>query len=72
MIVNPRLKVVYINLKISDVVKLDLSKLVYIDGYYYRINRIIDFQVNNNNPTKVELVLYEELGDAPVDTTFDS
>lgn len=72
MITNPRLKMVYVNLKMSDIVDLDLSKLVYIDGYYYRINRIIDFQVNNNNPTKVELVLFEDLGGFAVDATFGS
>ena len=67
---NPRIKLVNINLKMSDIANLDLRKLVYIDGYYYRINRVIDYQVNNNNPTQVELVLWEDLGGFPVDTTF--
>ena len=71
-ITNPRLKVVYVNLKISDIVNLDLSKLVYIDGNYYRINRVIDYQPNNNNATQVELVLWENLGGYAVNTTFGS
>ena len=54
---NPRIKTVYINLKLSDINNLDLRKLVYIDGYYYRINSIIDYKPNNNEATKVELVL---------------
>ena len=59
---TPRLKTIYINLTLSDASNLDLRKLVYVDGSYYRINRIIDFQPNNNKTTKVELVLWEELG----------
>lgn len=59
---TPRLKTIYINLTLTDASNLDLRKLVYIDGSYYRINRIIDFQPNNNKTTKVELVLWEELG----------
>lgn len=67
---SPRIKLVYVNLKMSDIANLDLRKLVYIDGYYYRINRVIDYQVNNNNPTQVELVLWEDLGGFPVDTAW--
>ena len=59
---TPRLKTIYLNLKLSDIQSLDLRKLVYIDGSYYRINQIVDFQPNNNNTTQVELVLWEEQG----------
>tara|TARA_R110000824_G_scaffold346775_5_gene533639 strand:+ start:406 stop:3525 length:3120 start_codon:yes stop_codon:yes gene_type:complete len=59
---SPRIKAIYINLTLSDASNLDLRKLVYIDGSYYRINRVIDFQPNNNKTTKVELVLWEDLG----------
>lgn len=59
---TPRLKTIYLNLKLKDIQTLDLRKLVYIDGTYYRINQIIDFQPNNNNTTQVELVLWEEQG----------
>ncbi len=49
-------------LKISDIVNLDFRKLVYIDGVYWRINRVIDYFPNDNKTTKVELVQWLELG----------
>tara|TARA_R110002167_G_C12699172_1_gene653214 strand:- start:735 stop:3827 length:3093 start_codon:yes stop_codon:yes gene_type:complete len=57
-----RIKIIYLNLRISDIMNLDLKKLVYIDGYYYRINRVIDYQPNNNNTTQVELLLWKTVG----------
>tara|TARA_R100000935_G_C2838973_1_gene169888 strand:- start:290 stop:3388 length:3099 start_codon:yes stop_codon:yes gene_type:complete len=69
---NPRIKTVYVNLKLSDINNLDLRKLVYIDGYYYRINRVVDYMPNNNEVTKVELVLWEDLGFLPIDTSFNN
>ena len=66
---SPRLKTIYLNLKLSDVQTLDLRKLVYIDGSYYRINQIIDFQPNSNTTTQVELVLWEEQGNFPAENT---
>ena len=68
---NPRIKTAYFNLKISDINKLDLRKLIYVDGYYYRINRIIDYSPNTNEVTKVELVLFDLQKVWPVDTTFN-
>ena len=65
---TPRLKTIYLNLKLSDIQNLNLRRLVYIGGTYYRINQIIDFQPNNNSTTKVELVLWEEQGDFPAVT----
>jgi hypothetical protein len=53
---NGRLRVVYIDLKISDIINLDFRKLIYLDGDYWRINKIVDYQPNNNQATKVELV----------------
>ena len=69
---NPRIKTLYVNLKLSDVVNLDLRKLVYIDGYYYRLNRIIDYKPNNNQTTKVELVLWDDKSYFPVNVNFNS
>lgn len=69
---NPRIKTVYVNLKLTDIMNLDLRKLIYIEGYYYRINRIIDYKPNNNEITKVELVLWEDKGYSPIDTSFNS
>ena len=59
---KPRLKVMYINLKKSDISLLDFQKLVYINGVYYRINKIIDFQPHMEKSTKVELLEYSILG----------
>ena len=62
MVLNPRVRTAYIDLKISDIVNLDFRKLVYIDGVYWRINRVIDYFPNDNKTTKVELVQWLELG----------
>ena len=53
---KPRLRTAYIDLKTTDIVNLDFRKLVYIDGVYWRINKVVDYQPNKNQPTKVELV----------------
>tara|TARA_R110001606_G_scaffold284654_2_gene432918 strand:- start:4 stop:3084 length:3081 start_codon:yes stop_codon:yes gene_type:complete len=64
---NPRIRTQYISLKISDIVNLDFSKLIYIDGCYWRINKISDFKPNKNESTKVELIEWFELGEFPID-----
>ena len=51
---SPRLRTVSISLSISDIIDLDFTKLVYIDGVYWRINKVIDYKPNNNESTKVE------------------
>lgn len=71
---NPRLRTIYIDLKINDIINLDFRKLVYIDGVYWRINKVLDYQPNNNQATKVELMEWFQLGifaaNAPAITTF--
>ena len=59
---NPRLKVAYINLNKSDVTNLNFRKLIFIDGQYYRLNKIIDFKPHDKQSTKVELQEYLFLG----------
>lgn len=59
---NPRVRTAYITLKLTDVIKLDFRKLVYMDGAYWRINKIIDYQPHNNKATKVELLYWVETG----------
>jgi hypothetical protein len=39
-----------------DIVKLDFSKPVFIDGVLWRINKIIDYDASSNELTKVELL----------------
>ena len=59
---KPRLRTVYIDLKTTDIINLDFRKLVYIDGVYWRINKVVDYQPNKNQPTKVELVEWLQVG----------
>lgn len=68
---NPRIKVMYINLKNNDISKLDFRNLVFIDGYYYRINKIIDYKPHSEESTKVELQEYFYLGASPVNSTIN-
>ena len=53
---NPRIRSAYVNLKISDIINLDFTKLIYIDGVYWRIGRVLDYMPNNNASTKIELL----------------
>ena len=59
---SPRLRTVSIDLKVSDIINLDFRKLVYIDGVYWRINRVVDYMPNNNSTTKVELIEWFQIG----------
>jgi hypothetical protein len=59
---SPRLRTVSIYLNISDIVNLDFTKLVYIDGVYWRINKVADYQPNKNESTKVELIEWFQIG----------
>jgi len=59
---SPRLRTVSIDLKESDIINLDFTKLVYIDGVYWRINRVVDYIPNQNSSTKVELIEWFQLG----------
>ncbi len=59
---NPRVRTLQVNLKIKDIINLDLRKLVYIDGDYWRINKISDYAPLTNKTTKVELVKWISYG----------
>ena len=59
---QPRVRNVYVDLKITDIVNLDFRKLIYIDGVYWRVIKIVDYQANKNQSTKVELIEYPQLG----------
>ena len=59
---KPRLQVSFFDIKITDIVSLDFGKLVYVDGAYWRINRIIDYKPHQNTPTKVELIEWIDVG----------
>ena len=59
---NPRVRTLQVNLKIKDIINLDLSKLIYIDGDYWGINKISDYAPLTNKTTKVELVKWISYG----------
>ena len=59
---KPRLRTVYVDLKVKDIITLDFTKLIYIDGVYWRINKVVDYQPNKNQSTKVELIEWINLG----------
>jgi len=59
---NPRVRTLQVNLKIKDIINLDLRKLIYIDGDYWRINKISDYAPLTNKTTKVELVKWISYG----------
>jgi hypothetical protein len=60
---NPRIRIAYVNLKIKDIVNLDMNRLIYIDGVYWRLNKVIDYMPHQNKATKVELIEWLELGE---------
>jgi len=59
---KPRIKNIYLNLNQTDIASLDFQRLIFLEGLYYRINKIIDFKPHLKESTKVELVEYFELG----------
>ena len=59
---KPRLKKVFLNLTNFDISTLDMQKLVYLDGSYYRINKIKDYRPHLNASTEVELFEYQSVG----------
>ena len=40
----------------KDIYNLDFSKLVYVDGVLYRLNKIEDFSVSSEDTCKIELL----------------
>jgi hypothetical protein len=60
--VKPRIQTSYFDIKISDIVVLDFTKLIYVDGCYWRLNKIIDYQPHKNQSTKVELIEWIDVG----------
>jgi len=48
-------------LKITDIYGLDFSKLIYIDGALWRLNKVIDYNPTNPESTKCEFLRVIEL-----------
>jgi hypothetical protein len=51
----------YLYLTVQDIYSLDFAKLIYIDGALWRLNKVIDFNPNIVQTTKVELLRVIEL-----------
>ncbi len=58
LIDQPKLRTAYIDLRVSDILNLDFSKPIYIDGIYYKLIKIIDYQPHFDTSTQVELHQY--------------
>jgi len=59
---NPRIRTIFLNLKLIDILGIDLSKLVYLDESWWRINKIVDYNPAKNETTKVELIQWFDVG----------
>ena len=58
LIHQPKLRTCYIDLKVTDILNLDFSFPIHIDGVYYKLIKIIDYQPHFNSSTQVELHQY--------------
>ena len=53
---DSRLLTCNMKLAFKDIYKLDFSRLIWIDGVLYRINKITDFNATNEDVCNVELL----------------
>jgi hypothetical protein len=53
---NSKLLTAWFNLNELDISSLDFRKAKLINGTHYYLNKVTDYLVNNNQPTKVELI----------------
>lgn len=58
LIQQPKLRTAYIDLKVTDILGLDFSVPIYIDGIYYKLLKVVDYQPHFNASTEVELHQY--------------
>lgn len=53
---KPRIRTLHLNLTINDIVSLNFRKLIYLDGTYWRLLKVLEFAPAKNQPTKIEVV----------------
>ncbi len=58
---DSKLLICNVYLKITDIYGLDFSKLIYIDGALWRLNKVIDYNPTNPESTKCEFLRVIEL-----------
>ena len=63
---SPRIRTVYVNLKMTDILNLDVRKLVYLDESWWRINKVSEYSPANNQSTAVELIQWLDVGFYPI------
>jgi hypothetical protein len=62
---NGKLYTVYLNLSEFDIQNLKLNDKIYLDRAYWNINKVIDYNANANQLTKVELISVDDEIDLP-------
>jgi hypothetical protein len=55
-----KLYIVYLDLNPHDIANLKLNDKIYLDRSYWNINKVIDYDANSNEPTKVELLSIDD------------
>lgn len=55
-----KLYTVYLNLTSADIAQLKLNDKIYLDRSYWNINKVIDYNANANEHTKVELLSIDD------------
>jgi hypothetical protein len=60
--INSKLVTGYFWLKPTDIFQLSFRKLYYFDGQYYRLNKIIDYDLDEEQLTKCEFILSKDPG----------
>jgi hypothetical protein len=53
---NAKLLTTWVNLNELDISNLSFRKIKSVNGSHYYLNKVTDYLVNNNQPTKVELI----------------
>lgn len=56
MLMEAKLLTCYLTLNEIDIENLKFSDRIFIDGNYYIVNKVVDFQPNSTDATKVELI----------------
>mgnify|MGYP003643883533 FL=1 len=62
LILSPQIRKIYVSLNTTDIADLAFDKLIYIDGCYWRINKVVGYKPNKNESTKVELFKWYPIG----------
>jgi len=55
-----KLYIVYLDLTPHDIANLKLNDKIYLDRAYWNINKVIDYDANSNDTTKVELLSIDD------------